>query len=44
MVRVEPVKKVTDWRGKTKSYLEYGNQMVIVGGEDVLMYVLKHGN
>ena len=44
MVRVEPVKKVTNWRGKTKTYLEYGNQMVIVGGEDVLMYVLKHGD
>lgn len=44
MVRVEPVKKVTNWQGKTKSYLEYGNQMVIVGGEDVLMYVLKHGD
>lgn len=44
MVRVEPVKKATNWRGKTKTYLEYGNQMVIVGGEDVLMYVLKHGN
>lgn len=44
MVRVEPVKKVTNWQGKTKTYLEYGNQMVIVGGEDVLMYVLKHGD
>lgn len=43
MVRVEPVQKTTDWRGKTKTYLEYGNQMVIVGGEDVLMYVLQHG-
>ncbi len=44
MVRVEPVKKQTTWRGKDKTYLEYGNQMVIIGGEDVLMYVLKHGN
>lgn len=44
MVRVEPVKKVVTWRGKTKTYLEYGNQMVIIGGEDVLMYVLKHGD
>lgn len=44
MVRVEPVKKATNWQGKTKTYLEYGNQMVIVGGEDVLMYVLKHGD
>ena len=43
MVRVEPVKKQTNWRGKVKTYLEYGNQMVIIGGEDVLMYVLKHG-
>jgi len=44
MVRVEPVKKTTNWQGKEKTYLEYGNQMVIIGGEDVLMYVLKHGN
>jgi len=43
MVRVEPVKKQTSWGGKVKTYLEYGNQMVIIGGEDVLMYVLKHG-
>ena len=43
MVRVEPVKKQTNWRGKPKTYLEYGNQMVIIGGEDVFMYVLKHG-
>lgn len=43
MVRVEPVKKQTNWHGKVKTYLEYGNQMVIIGGEDVLMYVLKHG-
>jgi hypothetical protein len=43
MVRVEPVKKQTNWRGKDKTYLEYGSQMVIIGGEDVLMYVLKHG-
>lgn len=44
MVRVEPVQKQTNWRGKTKTYLEYSNQMVIIGGEDVLMYVLKHGS
>jgi len=44
MVRVEPVKKQTNWRGAIKTYLEYGNQMVIIGGEDVLMYVLKHGS
>jgi hypothetical protein len=43
MVRVAPVKKQTNWRGKEKTYLEYGSQMVIIGGEDVLMYVLKHG-
>lgn len=43
MVRVEPVKKQKTWNGKDKTYLEYGNQMVIIGGEDVLMYVLKHG-
>jgi hypothetical protein len=43
MVRVEPVKKQVHWNGKEKTYLEYGNQMVIIGGEDVLMYVLKHG-
>lgn len=43
MVRVEPVKKQIRFNGKSKTYLEYGNQMVIVGGEDVLMYVLKHG-
>lgn len=43
MVRVEPVKKQKTWNGKDKTYLEYSNQMVIVGGEDVLMYVLKHG-
>lgn len=43
MVRVEPVQKITNWMGKNKTYLEYGNQMVIIGGEDVLMYVLKHG-
>lgn len=43
MVRVEPVKKRTSLTGKVKTYLEYSNQMVIIGGEDVLMYVLKHG-
>jgi hypothetical protein len=44
MVRVEPIEKATNWRGKSKTYLEYGNQMVIIGGEDVLMYVLKHSS
>lgn len=44
MVRVEPVKKQIRFNGKPKTYLEYGHQMVIIGGEDVLMYVLKHGN
>lgn len=43
MVRVEPVKKQKTWSGKDKTYLEYGHQMVIIGGEDVLLYVLKHG-
>lgn len=43
MVRVEPVKKQKTSGGKIKTYLEYSNQMVIIGGEDVLMYVLKHG-
>jgi hypothetical protein len=43
MVRVEPVKKQKTSSGKIKTYLEYSNQMVIIGGEDVLMYVLKHG-
>ena len=43
MVRVEPVKKQFNWQGKSKTYLEYSDQMVIIGGEDVLMYVLKHG-
>ena len=43
MVRVEPVKKQFNWPGKSKTYLEYSDQMVIIGGEDVLMYVLKHG-
>jgi hypothetical protein len=44
MIRVEPVKKQIRLNGKAKTYLEYGSQMVIIGGEDVLMYVLKHGN
>jgi len=44
MVRVEPVKKQKTLSGKIKTYLEYSNQMVIIGGEDVLMYALKHGS
>lgn len=43
MVRVEPVKKTKQWNGKDTSYLIYGSDTVIIGGEDVLMYVLKHG-
>jgi hypothetical protein len=43
MVRVEPVQKTRTWNGKDMSYLIYGSDTVIIGGEDVLMYVLKHG-
>lgn len=43
MVRVEPVKRTKLWNGKDMSYLIYASDTVIIGGEDVLMYVLKHG-
>lgn len=43
MVRVEPVQKAKAWNGKDVSYLIYASDTVIIGGEDVLMYVLKHG-
>lgn len=43
MVRVEPVQKTRAWNGKDMSYLIYASDTVIIGGEDVLMYVLKHG-
>jgi hypothetical protein len=43
MVRVEPVQKTKTWNGKDMSYLIYASDTVIIGGEDVLMYVLKHG-
>lgn len=43
MVRVEPVKRQKLWNGKDMSYLIYSSDTVIIGGEDVLMYVLKHG-
>jgi hypothetical protein len=43
MVRVEPVQKTKTWNGKDVSYLIYASDVVIIGGEDVLMYVLKHG-
>jgi len=43
MVRVEPVQKTRTWNGKDMSYLIYSSDTVIIGGEDVLMYVLKHG-
>jgi hypothetical protein len=43
MVRVEPVQRTKRWDGKDMSYLIYASDTVIIGGEDVLMYVLKHG-
>lgn len=43
MVRVEPVRREKLWNGKDMSYLIYASDTVIIGGEDVLMYVLKHG-
>jgi|LauGreDrversion4_2_1035121.scaffolds.fasta_scaffold04630_13 hypothetical protein len=43
MVRVEPVQRQKLWNGKDMSYLIYASDTVIIGGEDVLMYVLKHG-
>jgi hypothetical protein len=44
MVRVEPVKKEKRWNGKDMSHLIYASDTVIIGGEDVLMYVLKYGS
>jgi hypothetical protein len=43
MVRVEPVQRQKLWNGKDMSHLIYASDTVIIGGEDVLMYVLKHG-
>lgn len=43
MVRVEPVQRKKLWNGKDMSHLIYASDTVIIGGEDVLMYVLKHG-